>query len=293
MRNRRALALATLTITILAGAPFPAQATGLRQELRALEASFHGRIGAFALDTATGKTVGYRAAESFPLLSTFKALVAAAVLHQARTSAPGLMDKVLHWTSGDLKPNSPITSKHVEDGLTVARLCEAAITVSDNTAGNLLLKQIGGPAGLTRYLRSLGDPVSRLDRWESELNDWKPGERRDTTTPAAAATDLRKLTTGTALTPKDRTRLIGWLLATSTGDARIRAGLPKTWTIGDKTGTAGVYGGANDIAVIWPTKHAAPVIMAIYTTRREASAAPDEKTIARTATILARSLGKL
>ncbi|WP_214319827.1 class A beta-lactamase [Nonomuraea sediminis] len=293
MRNRRALALATLTITILAGATSPARATGVREELRALEASFHGRIGAFALDTATGKTVGYRAAESFPLLSTFKALVAAAVLHKARTSDPGLMDRVLHWTSADLKPNSPTTSQHVADGLTVAQLCEAAITLSDNTAGNLLLKQVGGPAGLTRYLRSLGDPVSRLDRWETELNDWKPGERRDTTTPAAVAADLRALTTGSALTPKDRTRLIGWLVATKTGDARIRAGLPKTWTVGDKTGTAGVYGGANDIAVIWPAKKAAPIIMTIYTTRRSPTAAPDEKTIAQTATILARSLNRL
>ncbi|GII83967.1 beta-lactamase [Sphaerisporangium siamense] len=271
-----------------------------RRRLRALEKSFKGRIGAYAIDTGTGRTFAYRSGERFPLLSTFKATAAAAVLHKARTSDPGLMNRVVHWTQAELKPNSPITEKHVKDGLTVARLCEAAITRSDNTAANMLLQQIGGPAGLTKYFRALGDRTSRLDRWETELNQWSPGEKRDTTTPAAMAVTLRKLTTATsfapagrhALTPRDRARLNAWLRANQTGDARIRAGLPKTWLIGDKTGSSSSYGSANDIAIAHPPG-SAPMIMAIYTTRHAPDSPYDDKTVADTATILARALGKL
>ena len=317
MRNPRprrfpaVLQAAALTISLLGGGVYgtaaasaataPSKAVsgpgdgeaGARKELRALEASFKGRIGAYALDTATGKTIAYRSGERFPLLSTFKAMASAAALHKARTSDPGLMERVVHWTAADLKPNSPVTEKHVADGLTVAELCKAAITYSDNTAGNMVLKQIGGPAGLTRYFRTLKDPISRLDRWESELNDWTPKERRDTTTPASIAGDLRKVTAGDALAAKDRATLNSWLMANTTGGARIRAGLPTTWTIGDKTGTGSTYGTANDIAVIWPAKGAAPIIMAIYTNRPAADAAVDQKAIADTAAILARGLGRL
>ncbi|MFI6454447.1 class A beta-lactamase [Streptosporangium amethystogenes] len=264
-----------------------------RRELRALEASFKGRIGAYAIDTATGKTVTYRAGESFPMLSTFKAIAAAAVLHKARTSEPGLMDRVVRWTDAEVKENSPVTKDHVKDGMTVAQLCEAAITRSDNTAGNMLLKQLGGPAGLTGYFRTLKDPISRLDRWETELNDWNPKERRDTTTPAAMGRDLRAVTAGKALNAKDRARLSTWLIANQTGDARIRAGLPKTWKVGDKTGTTSRYAAANDVAIVWPGTSAAPIIMSIYTNGRTADAALDNKVIADTATILARGLGRL
>ncbi|WP_433236076.1 class A beta-lactamase [Streptosporangium sp. CA-135522] len=264
-----------------------------RGRLRALEASSRSRIGAYALDTATGKTITYRSGERFPMLSTFKALAAAAVLHRARTSDPGLMERVVRWEPGEVKENSPVTEKHVDDGMTVAQLCEAAITLSDNTAGNMLLKQIGGPAGLTRYIRTLKDSISRLDRWETELNDWNPKEKRDTTTPASMANDLQKVTLGDALDAKDRAQLNEWLRANKTGDTRIRAGLPKTWIIGDKTGSSSSYGSTNDIAVIRTSTAAAPLIMTIYTTHRAADAPNDNKVIADTAAILARALGKL
>ncbi|MFC4009812.1 class A beta-lactamase [Nonomuraea purpurea] len=296
MRHSRLAAAAALVLSLLAGGATPASAepkVQVTKELRALESSFKGRIGAYAIDTGTGKTLAYRAGERFPLLSTFKAFVCGAALHKARTSAPGLMDKVVKWTTDDLKPHSPVTEKHVADGLTVAQLCEATVTVSDNTAGNMVLKQVGGPAGLTGYFRTLKDPLSRLDRWETELNDWTPKEKRDTTTPAAAARDLRALSAGKALDAKSRERLNGWLIAATTGDNRIRAGLPKTWTVGDKTGTNATAGLANDIAVIWPKKSAAPIIMAIYTNRTAPDATAGDKAIADTATILARGLGRL
>ncbi|MFD0472107.1 serine hydrolase [Nonomuraea thailandensis] len=164
LRSRAALQATALTFSLVAGgalttgtasatAPVTQQVTApdaaaqVKKELRALEASFKGRIGAYAIDTATGRTVGYRSGERFPLLSTFKAPLCAAALHKARTSEPGLMEKVVKWTAADLKPNSPTTEKHVEDGLSVARLCEATITESDNTAANVILKQIGGRRG--------------------------------------------------------------------------------------------------------------------------------------------------
>ncbi|MGW0805482.1 class A beta-lactamase [Nonomuraea sp. NPDC002799] len=307
MRQGRLMAATAMTISLLTGgtiAAGPVSATAetvrapsgqarVTKELRELEATIKGHIGAFAIDTATGKTVGYRSGQRFPLLSTFKAMACAAVLHKARTSAPGLMDKVVTWTQAEVKENSPVTKDHVKDGLTVAQLCEAAITVSDNTAGNMVLKQIGGPAGLTRYFRTLKDPVSRLDRWETELNDWTPKERRDTTTPAFLGRDLRAVTVGDALGAKDRERLIGWMLASQTGGSRIRAGLPKTWTVGDKSGSNLTAGLANDVAVVWPAKSAAPIIMAVYTTRTTSDTAASEKAIAGTATILARGLGRL
>ncbi|MEW2354089.1 class D beta-lactamase [Spirillospora sp. NPDC029432] len=200
------------------------------QEIRRLEASYQGRIGAFAIDTGTGETIGHRAYERFPSRSTFKAILCGAILHKARTTDPGLMERTLRWSRDEVVAPSPITGteENVENGLTVAQLCHAAITVSDNTAANVLLEQIGGPAGMTRYYRGLGDPVGRLDRWEPELNDWEPGEKRDTVMPAFMARDLRALTVGSALTAPDRARLNDWLKASITGFERIRAGLPRT-----------------------------------------------------------------
>jgi beta-lactamase class A len=261
-----------------------------RTRLRDLEASYAGRIGAFALDTATGATVSYRAYERFPLLSTFKALAAAAILRKARRCDPGLLDRLVRWTAEEVLPSSPITAQHVDSGLTVAQLCEAAITVSDNTAGNMLLRQIGGPPGVTRFARQLGDPVTRLDRTETDLNIWNPTEPRDTTAPAEVGRDLAAVTVGRALVPEDQARLIGWLRGSLTGGARIRAGLPSTWTVGDKTGSSTTYGAANDIAIAWPPG-AAPLILAIYTNRDAPDAAFDNQVIAGTATILAQALG--
>ncbi|TDD35146.1 class A beta-lactamase [Actinomadura sp. KC06] len=258
-------------------------------KLRGLEKARDVRIGAYAVDTGTGRFVGHRADETFPFASTFKAIVCGAVLRKARDSDPGLLDRVIRYKKSDLAPFSPVTEKHVGTGMTVADLCHATITRSDNAAGNLLLKQIGGPSGLTAFLRSLGDTVSRSDRWEPGLNDWKPGERRDTTTPRAWAGSLRALTVGDALAPADRDRLIGWLKAAVTGGARIRAGLPEGWTAGDKTGTAGVYGSANDIAIVWPPSRA-PLVIAILTTRPGAGAEADERAVAETARVLTQAL---
>ncbi|WP_028478111.1 class A beta-lactamase [Nocardia sp. CNY236] len=241
-------------------------------QLADLERRYDARVGLFAVDTGTGRILTHRADERFPLLSTFKPLAAAALL-QAHPLDTGYFDEVVRYAESDLLPYSPVTeTKVAEGGMTVAQLAEAAITRSDNTAGNLLLRELGGPEGLTAFLRTIGDSTSRLDRWEIELNTAIPGDERDTTTPAALAADYRAVALGDALGAPERDRLNSWLQANTTGDTRIRAGLPTGWIVGDKTGT-GSYGTANDVAIIRPEGGAAPIVIAILTRRSDADAA--------------------
>ncbi|MDN3271184.1 class A beta-lactamase [Streptomyces sp. MA15] len=270
----------------------------LRRALRELEASYAGRIGAVGIDLGTGRTVGYRADERFPFNSMFKVFACAAVLHEARTSRPGLMDEVVRWKPSDmtgLTGNSPETTEYTDTGMTPAQLCRAGITKSDGFAGNMLLEQIGGPRGLTDFFRAIGDRVSRLDRPEPRLTEWQPGEKRDTTTPAAAARTFAELTTGSILHTRDRARLVGWLKASLTGADRIKAGIPPDWTVGNKTGTGGAsnHGTANDLAIVWPPGSNAPIVLAVFTNRTLDDTPHDDKVIAATATALAEALGKL
>ena len=228
-----------------------------------LEAGSGGRLGVGVLDTANGRMIGHRLDERFPMCSTFKVLAAGLVLARVDRKQENL-DRRVSYAKSDLVTYSPATEKHVEDGMTIAELCEAAITLSDNTAANLLLASFGGPAGLTAFARSLGDETTRLDRIETELNEALPGDPRDTTSPRAMAQDLRALTLGDALSPASRAQLITWLKANTTGGTRLRAGVPPGWTVGDKTGTGG-RGTANDIAVLWPPQRA-PLIVTVYLT---------------------------
>ena len=256
--------------------------------LAALEASFGGRIGAYALDTGNGATVGHRADERFAMCSTFKVLAAAAIL-RLRTAQPGLLDRRLRYRREQLVTGSPVTGQHVSDGgMTVWQLCAAAISHSDNTAANLLLDILGGPAQVTAFARTLGDPITRLDRVEPELNVVPPGEQRDTSTPAQMAADLRALVLGDVLDPAGRDLLTGWLLANTTGGTRIQAGLPTGWRVGDKTGT-GARGEANDIAVTWPPGRQ-PLIISVYTAPTDPTAQPNNKAVASAAAILVKAL---
>ncbi|WP_433661223.1 class A beta-lactamase [Nocardia sp. CA-128927] len=232
-------------------------------DLAALEKQYDAQLGLFAVDTGTGKTVAARGDERFPFLSTFKGLAAAALL-KAHPLATGYFDRVIHYTEADLVNYSPVTSTKVAEGMTIAQLAEAGITQSDNTAGNLMLRELGGPQGFTDFLRTLGDQVSHLDRWETELNTAIPGDERDTTTPAALAADYRAVVLGDVLGAPERDKLITWLKANTTGGKRVRAGVPAGWTTGDKTGT-GDYGCANDAAITWPDGARAPLVIAIQT----------------------------
>ena len=243
-----------------------------------LETGFDGRIGVYALNTANHEKIEYRASERFPFCSTSKALVAAAILKESETD-PRLLENNIHYTQQFVNASvwTPITIQHVNTGMSVKELCIAAIDYSDNGAMNLLVELLGGTKSVTVYARSIGDKVFRLDRLEPDLNTAIPGDKRDTTTPFAMGNSVQKLTLGTALKPSQRAMLITWLKNNTTGATRIRAGVPKDWIVGDKTGT-GEYGTNNDIAIIWPPK-CAPIVLAIYTTQHKKDAKANDAII--------------
>ncbi|MEU1982098.1 class A beta-lactamase [Nocardia sp. NPDC019395] len=253
-----------------------------------LEKTHGARLGVFAVDTGTGHSAGHRVDERFPMASTFKGLACGALLHEHPLSS-GFFDQVIHYPRHEIVEYSPVTERHVDTGMTVADLCHAAITVSDNTAGNQLLKLLGGPAGLTAFLRSIGDSTSRLDRWETELNTAIPGDERDTTTPGALAADYRALVVGDTLPEPEREQLKSWLVATGSGADRIRAGLPADWTVGHKTGTP-AYGSALDVAIAWPPGRA-PLVIAVLSTKSEQDAEPDSGLLAAATRTAVAALG--
>jgi len=239
-------------------------ATAFTVQLGDLEQKSGGRLGVAFLDTATGALAGHRAGERFPMCSTHKFLSAAAILSRVDRGQEHL-ERIIHFTQQDIAGYSPVTQSRVGDpGMSVGELCEAAITQSDNTAANLLLASIGGPAGWTAYVRTLGDKVTRLDRNEPTLNEALPGDPRDTTSPSAMVSDLRKLALGNALTPVSRDLLVSWLVECRTGGQRLRAGIPADWKEGDKTGT-GQHGTSNDVAILWPPNRA-PILVAAFLT---------------------------
>lgn len=229
--------------------------------LMALERAHGGRLGVAILDVDSGRRVNHRGEQRFALCSTFKLLAAALVLARVDRGEERL-DRRLAYDRDALVTYSPVTEQHVGAGMTLAELCHAAVTVSDNTAGNLLLASFGGPPALTAFARSLGDGATRLDRIEPELNDVPPGDERDTTTPAAMLVSLRALLVGDALSATSRTRLRDWLLASSTGGRRLRAGVPADWLVGDKTGT-GERGATNDVGILLPPGRG-PLLVAAY-----------------------------
>lgn len=258
----------------------------LQDALRDIEAAARGRLGVHLIDTATGREQGWRMDERFLMLSSFKLLASALVLDRADRGEESL-ERRIRYRRQDLVSWSPVTERHVGgEGLSLAQLCEATITTSDNTAANLILASYGGPAALTAYARRLGDRVTQLDRTEPELNRRAAsGEPLDTTTPRAMAHTLRALLAGDALSPASRSRLLQWLLANTTGGKRLRAGVPADWRIGEKTGTAG--DDANDIGIAFPPQRA-PVIVTAYLAESVTDGATREAALASVGRLLAR-----
>jgi len=263
----------------------PAVAPG--PDFAALERRFGARVGVFAQDTGTGRTIAHRADEAFPMCSTFKTYAVAAVL-RAHPLASGFPEHTIAIAPDEVVPNSPITGPRAGGGMTVSELCRAAITHSDNTAANKLFDIVGGPPGLTAFARSIGDRVTRSDRVEPDLSSGVPGDPRDTTSPAAIGAGYRDIVLGGVLRAPERALLTEWLLANVTGDHRIRAGLPGTWRTADKTGTGG-YGTANDIAVTWPAT-GAPLVLAVLTTGHARDAPTHEALIAEIARLASDAL---
>ncbi|WP_115562669.1 class A beta-lactamase [Xanthomonas arboricola] len=269
MLNRRQFLCATGASVLLA-ASRPSQAVSLvaspvaelRDEWARIERRSGGRLGIGLLDSATGKRIGQREDERFPMCSTFKFVLAAAVLQRVDQGALTLAQRVKIRAS-DMLSHAPVTERHVGGSLSVAELCRATMIYSDNPAANLLFPLVGEPAGLTAFLRGIGDAHTRSDRHEPEMNRYAEGDPRDTTTPAAMAATLRTLLLGDALQPASRKQLTDWMIDNRTGDACLRAGLTRDWKIGDKTGSNGTDT-RNDIAILWPPKGRAPLLLTTY-----------------------------
>ena len=259
-----------------------------RRQLGDIEAELGGRIGVGAVDTRNGARLDHRGDERFAMCSTFKWLLAAAVLVKHDQSG-AILDRHLAYGPKDLLAHSPVTQEHVAEGsLPIVELGKAVVETSDNTAANTLLRFIGGPAALTRYLRTIGDHTTRLDRAEPSLNSNIPGDPRDTTTPNAMIVTMQTLLVGNALSTASRDMLLTWMKNCQTGLHRLRAGLPPTWTVGDKTGT-GDHGAANDIAIIWPPQRP-PILVAAYLSESHASPEVLDAAHARIGTIVADAL---
>lgn len=273
-RTRRQVLLATGAL-LAVPAWSAASEHGFTTRAREIEAKVGGRLGVYILDTGSGREFGWRADERFMVLSSFKALAGAWVLARAERGQ-GALDQRIAFPKSTLVDWSPVTEKHAGGpGMTLAELCAATITTSDNTAANLILDATGGPAALTAFLREQGDAVTRLDRREPELN--RADGLKDTSTPRAMAHSLQRLALGQGLGPDSRRQLQAWLVANTTGDKRIRAGLPAGWKVGDKTGTN--RSDANDIAIVWPPGRA-PLVVAAYLAGSPASAADKDAALA-------------
>ena len=271
--NRRAFlaGLAAVASARLPAAANPPPNDALERGVKAIaaiERQAGGRLGVAVLDAGSGARLLYRAGERFPMCSTFKLLACAAALKRVDEGKERL-DRTVAYGPADILEYAPVTKAHVaEGGMSLADLCAAAIDWSDNTAGNLILAAIGGSSGFTAFVRSLGDAQTRLDRNEPSLNESAPGDARDTTTPLAMAEDLRAVLIGDVLSAALRRRLEAWLAGDKVGDKRLRAGLPPSWAIGDKTGS-GAHGTANAIAIIRPPGRA-PLLAAVYYTGSDA-----------------------
>lgn len=276
--DRRSPPAVTAHGTSAAGATCATDQDAFAGRVRQLERDKDALAGVYAFDTGTGEDLAYRADERFAFASTGKALAAAVVLDQLSDRD---LSRRLSWTEADLVPYSPVTELHVDDGLTVREVLEAAVTVSDNTAANLMFDLIGGPRGLDEALEDVGDDTTEVVRREPDLNDYTPGDVRDTTTPRAIASSLAAFAVGGELATSDARLFNNMLVRNTTGNALIRAAVPVSWRVGDKTGSAS-YGTRNDVAVVRPPA-SAPIVVAVLTRHDTADAPADDGLVAEAA----------
>lgn len=274
---RIALSITMLCLTI----PAWAHPLTVHQQLAKLEAMSGGRLGVSAFNMGNNQRIQYRANESFPMGCTSKVIGVAAILKKSMADNKLLQEKV-SYKKEDLTNWTPITEKHLVDGMTISELCAAAISYSDNTAMNLLTKKLGGPQAINAFARSVQDNKFKLDHWWPDEANSSPSSGEDATTPAAMEKSLYKLAFGNVLAEPQRKMLIDWLVNNVTGDARIRAGVSKSWKVGDKTGSGFHYGSTNDIAIIWPSQCAPIVVTMFYSSNIKE--APKREDVLATAT---------
>ncbi|CAB3669329.1 class A beta-lactamase [Trinickia soli] len=265
-----------------------ARAKAIEAELASIERSVDGRLGVALLDMETGMRAGHRVGERFPICSTFKLMLAANVLARVDRGEENLERRIV-FGQDRIDQYAPVTRERTgAPGMTIAELCDAIVTMSDNTAANLLLDTVGGSAGFTAFMRRLGDTVTRLDRNEPSLNEAIPGDPRDTTTPIAMLNDLREVLLGDALTAASRARLLAWGVGNRTGDTRLRAGVPGNWRVADKTGT-GERGTTNDVGLLWPQERQ-PIVVTVYLTQSPAPVRAREAALADVARAIVRNV---
>lgn len=265
----------------------------LDQQLADLEGAFGARLGLFAVDTATARIVEHRGDERFAMASTGKALSVAALLESTDDAE---LEAVVPVDAGALVAHSPLTEQHLGRGISLREAAEAAMTLSDNTAQNLVLDRIGGPEGLRAALRAVGDQTSAPARYEPDLNEVAPGDERDTSTARTMAATLQAYAVDGQLDGGDLDQFLAWMRASTTGVDLVRAGVPPGWDVGDKSGTASWYGGRNDLALIWPpgTPEDQPWVLAVMTDRPSAgkNAAPAAGLIAQATAVVVADLGE-
>ncbi|MFD0051441.1 class A beta-lactamase [Actinomycetes bacterium NPDC127524] len=257
----------------------------IHREFAELESKFDARLGVYAIDTGTNRTVSYRPHDRFAYASTYKALAAGALLQHYSIDQ---LNELVTYNSEDIVSYSPVTQLHVDTGMTLREVIEAAVRYSDNTAGNLLLEKLGGPEGFETALRQIGDNVTQVDRYEPDLNSALPGDTRDTSTPKSLATSLKAYAVSDLLSIEKRKILTDWMKGNTTGDALIRAGAPTGWEVDDKSG-AGSYGTRNDIAIVWPPNRA-PIVIAVLSSRDTQNANYDNTLIAEAAKVALNAL---
>lgn len=251
-----------------------------------LEKIINGRLGIYALNTANGTTILFNAKERFPMGCTSKVMGVSAVLYRSMAQ-PGFLQKKITYQKNQLVEWSPITSQYVNNGMTIEQLSQAAISLSDNTAMDLLTEQLGGLDQINAFARSIGDKAFYLvHAWPEEAYSGGPGNIADSTTPYAMGESLQKLVLGNVLANPERTLLLAWMKNNLTGFARIRAGLPTDYIVADKTGTGAYYGTTNDIAIIWPPHHAPIVIVIFFTQDHNKNATMREDVVASATRII-------
>ncbi|REC96423.1 class A beta-lactamase [Kushneria indalinina] len=281
------LPLATLPLPTLVKASSTSSTQEVARRLQALEQQHKGRLGVALMNVGTGAVVSHRGDERFLFNSTGKVFIAAAALAQVDRGEESL-DRRIEIKSSDLTGWTPVTEKQMgSPGMTIAELGQAAVAWSDNAAANLLIESLGGPAEVTAFLRGIGDTTTRLDRTEPTLNEHEhDGDERDTTTPRAMMQTLRTLLLGEVLSPASRHQLAAWMIEGKTGDARLRAGMPSGWLVGEKTGTNSV-GNAGDIGIAWPSDRGAVIVIA-YVYLPEADKAQRDQVIAEIGKLAAK-----
>ncbi|MGI9280766.1 MAG: class A beta-lactamase [Endozoicomonas sp.] len=260
--------LFSASLTLAASAALASDYQPVEEKVIALEKRLDARIGVSIYEVSTKKGWSYKGNQRFPLMSTFKTLACAKLMNDADNNKLSL-NSATTVTKEMLVTYSPVTAKQVGKNISLEKACEATMLTSDNTAANIVLEHIGGPSELTNFLRSTGDSVSRLDRIETKLNEGKPGDLRDTTTPEAIVQTLNQLVFGNVLSEPSKNQLKQWMIENQVADGLLRSVLPDGWSIADRTG-AGGYGSRGIAAIVWP-EYKPPFIVSIYITETDSS----------------------